>query len=242
MVLNDNDFANQTDAVEQNKIGEMYFYGNGVEQSYEEAAKWYRLSADQGNADAQCNLGLNYEYGQGVEQSYEEAATWYTLAANQGNADAQCNLDKIYEKYRSAKQSQKRCDDTDDVNALGKIIRTDNPSNTVLSGIMHKHNQVLDDMGYLQLVDDDISESDQTTEQIHKQFYNDDIWIIFRDSLPPAEKNYVTNMLKSNNIKRDFKIEESINTRAFDIIGDSVIDEGCIVEDYLEELERVFYD
>ena len=61
MVLNDNDFANQTDAAEQNKIGEMYFYGNDVEQSYEEAVKWYTLAANQGDADAQCNLDKIYE-------------------------------------------------------------------------------------------------------------------------------------------------------------------------------------
>ncbi len=104
---------------------------------------------------------------------------------------------------------------------------------------MHKHNQVLDDMGYLQLVDDDVvSESDQATEQIYKQSC-DDVWIVFRDSLSSAENDYITNMLKLNNTKRDFKIEESINNRAFDIIGDSIIDNGSIVEDYLKELERV---
>ena len=108
MVLNDNDFANQTDAAEQNKIGEMYFYGNDVEQSYEEAVKWYTLAANQGDAYAQLNLGVMYDNGRGVEQSYEEAVKWYTLAANQGDADAQCNLDKIYEK-RKFKQGNMIC-------------------------------------------------------------------------------------------------------------------------------------
>ena len=48
--------------------------------------KWFRLSAEQGNADAQGNLGLIYVTGQGVTQDFKEAAKWYRLAAVQGNA------------------------------------------------------------------------------------------------------------------------------------------------------------
>ena len=35
-------------------------FGEGVEQDYAEAVKWYRLAAEQGNADAQYNLGYAY--------------------------------------------------------------------------------------------------------------------------------------------------------------------------------------
>ncbi len=62
----------------------MYGNGSGVPQSYEEAVRWYRLAADQGNAGAQYNLGLCYENGWGVTQSLEEAARWYRKAAEQG--------------------------------------------------------------------------------------------------------------------------------------------------------------
>ena len=37
----------------------------GVPQNYAEALKWYRLAADQGDADAQYNLGVMYANGQG---------------------------------------------------------------------------------------------------------------------------------------------------------------------------------
>ena len=30
----------------------MYYEGKGVKQSYEEASKWFKLAAEQGNADA----------------------------------------------------------------------------------------------------------------------------------------------------------------------------------------------
>ena len=41
----------------------MYTFGQGVPQNYTEAAKWYRLAAEQGNAQAQYNLGFLYAEG-----------------------------------------------------------------------------------------------------------------------------------------------------------------------------------
>ena len=35
--------------------------------------KWYRKSAEQGDADAQYNLGCCYKNGQGVEQNIDKA-------------------------------------------------------------------------------------------------------------------------------------------------------------------------
>jgi uncharacterized protein len=55
-------------------------------QDYAEAVKWYRLAAEQGNANAQYNLGVMYDNGDGVVQDYAEAVKWYRLAAEQGNA------------------------------------------------------------------------------------------------------------------------------------------------------------
>ena len=62
----------------------MYDKGQGVPQDYAEAVKWYRLAAEQGDADAQYNLGVMYDNGQGVPQDYAEAVKWYRLAAEQG--------------------------------------------------------------------------------------------------------------------------------------------------------------
>ncbi len=74
----------------------MYYNGWGVPQDYKEAAKWYRLGAEQGDADAQNNLGAMYDHGQGVPQDDKEAVRWYRLAAEQGCADAQLNLGAMY--------------------------------------------------------------------------------------------------------------------------------------------------
>ena len=74
----------------------MYTIALGVPQDDAEAVRWYRLSADQGNADAQYNLGFMYANGLGVPQDEAEAVRWYRLSADQGNALAQNNLGLRY--------------------------------------------------------------------------------------------------------------------------------------------------
>ncbi len=81
----------------QNRIGWMYQFGRGVSQDYAEAVRWYRKSAEQGNATAQCNLGYMYEKGQGVSQDYAEAVRWYRKSAEQGNSQGQNNLGWMYQ-------------------------------------------------------------------------------------------------------------------------------------------------
>ena len=62
----------------------MYANGQGVPQDYAEALKWYRMAAEQGNADAQLNVGQIYWLGKGVSEDYVLAYMWLDLAANQG--------------------------------------------------------------------------------------------------------------------------------------------------------------
>jgi len=96
--------AEQGDAFFQFMLGFMYGNGQGVQQDYAEAVKWYRLAAEQGDADAQYNLGLMYRKGQGVPQDDAEAVKWYRLAAAQGYADAQFNLGAMYFDGRGVPQ------------------------------------------------------------------------------------------------------------------------------------------
>ena len=66
----------------------MYGYGKGVPQDSKEAVKWYRLSAEQGDASAQFKLGLMYAKGQGVPQDYVLAHMWWNLSGSNGYKDA----------------------------------------------------------------------------------------------------------------------------------------------------------
>jgi len=53
-------------------------------KKYTEARKWYRKSAELGNAIAQSKLGIMYENGYGVSQDYVSAHMWYNLAGSNG--------------------------------------------------------------------------------------------------------------------------------------------------------------
>ena len=66
----------------------MYYNGEGVPQDYGEAVKWFRLAAEQGNAQAQFNLGLMYSIGDGVPQDYIQAHMWFNLAGARGDENA----------------------------------------------------------------------------------------------------------------------------------------------------------
>ena len=66
-------------------LGFLYESGEGVEQNWREAVKWYRKAAELELSRAQCNLAWCYEHGKGVEQDLAEAVAWYRKAADQGD-------------------------------------------------------------------------------------------------------------------------------------------------------------
>eukprot|EP00729_Bicosta_minor_P017680 gene17680-biopygen17232 len=88
----------------QSKLGVMYAKGEGVEQDRIKAAKWFRKSAEAGNAVAQFNLGILYHTGHGVEQDDVEAAKWIRKVAEAGHAIAQFNLGNIYSNGEGVEQ------------------------------------------------------------------------------------------------------------------------------------------
>ena len=96
--------AEQGDAEACLELGLRYFAGEGVQQDYAAAAKWYELAANKGNAIAQLKLGAMYIEGHGVLQHDAEAGRWYRLAAEQGTAAAQYNLGVMYSEGRGVPQ------------------------------------------------------------------------------------------------------------------------------------------
>jgi TPR repeat protein len=79
-------------------------YG-GLEKNDREAARLYRLAADQGNAYAQYNLGVLCAAGYGgLAKDEQEAARLYRLAADQDYANAQFNLGIMYLAGRGVTQ------------------------------------------------------------------------------------------------------------------------------------------
>ncbi len=85
-----------TNAYDQNNLGWMYQRGKGgLPQDDAEAAKWFQLSAMQGNPYGQTNLGAMYESGRGVPYDPIEAMKWYRSAAAQGNGYAQTAMERL---------------------------------------------------------------------------------------------------------------------------------------------------
>ena len=85
----------------------MYDDGVGVLQDTKEAAKWYRLSADQGYSAAQINLGVALMNGLGLQQDKAEAIRWYSRAAEQNDGNGQYNLALAYARGYGVPQDYK---------------------------------------------------------------------------------------------------------------------------------------
>ena len=58
--------AAQGEALAQYNLGVIYYKGQGVQQNFAEASRYFKLAAEQGNGDAQIDLGTMYEHGHGV--------------------------------------------------------------------------------------------------------------------------------------------------------------------------------
>lgn len=88
--------AESGDAVAQNRVGEMYEFGQGVERNGDTAFQWYSRAAEQGNVTAWHNLGRAYNFGTGVAQDYAKAEEWYIKAAERGHQKAMFFLGTLY--------------------------------------------------------------------------------------------------------------------------------------------------
>lgn len=77
------------------RLGEMYYYGDGVEQDFVRAVAEFRRAAEEGegggHAEAQRFLGICYYNRHGVEKDHVQARAWYKKAALHGDMDAAFN-------------------------------------------------------------------------------------------------------------------------------------------------------
>jgi len=99
--------ATEGDRSAQNRLGYLYYNGQGIAQDKKEAVKWYRKAANQGDTSAQFTLGVMYDNGEGIAQDKKEAVKWYQKAADQGWANAQFNLGVMYDNGEGIAQDKK---------------------------------------------------------------------------------------------------------------------------------------
>jgi localization factor PodJL len=74
------------------EIAVRYADGQGPQQDFAEAARWFERAANRGLAPAQFRLGGLYEKGIGVKKDLIAARRLYLAAAENGNAKAMHNL------------------------------------------------------------------------------------------------------------------------------------------------------
>ncbi|ANG64165.1 hypothetical protein A8C75_17925 [Marinobacterium aestuarii] len=97
--------AEAGDASAQNRLGEMYEFGYGIERDPNLAYSWYLRAAEQQLVAAEHNIGRCYNFGTGVAQDFAQAETWYRKAAKQGHMDAMFFLGTLYSNNHGQDQS-----------------------------------------------------------------------------------------------------------------------------------------
>jgi TPR repeat protein len=60
--------------------------------NHEQAVKFFRIAAEEGDSRAQHCLGVMLIKGQGVKRNYKESFKWLNLAAKQGFSQAKLDL------------------------------------------------------------------------------------------------------------------------------------------------------
>lgn len=98
--------AQNGSASAQNRLGEMYEFGQGVTRDPQKAYQWYQAAARQGLVAAQHNLGRSYNFGTGVAQDFETAERWYLKAAAKGYTRSMFFLGTMYSNNRGSDKSQ----------------------------------------------------------------------------------------------------------------------------------------
>lgn len=81
----------------QFSIGQMYWYGQGVERNYQAALAWYEEAADLGDETAQLAMAQAYTDGIALQPSPKKTFYWYKKAAQGGSTEGMRRLGKMYE-------------------------------------------------------------------------------------------------------------------------------------------------
>ncbi|EGB11638.1 hypothetical protein AURANDRAFT_36347 [Aureococcus anophagefferens] len=80
--------ADRGSALGQCNLGSRY----ALEGKFVDAARYYKLSAEQGYSKAEFNLAQCYHHGDGVERDLEIAKRWFARASAKGDSDAMYSL------------------------------------------------------------------------------------------------------------------------------------------------------
>lgn len=78
------------------RIGMMYYLGQGVKKDYKTAMQWFEKAAKYDATWALCNLGYCYYWGYDVDIDYAKAHDYFARAIIVGNVNATYKLGDMY--------------------------------------------------------------------------------------------------------------------------------------------------
>lgn len=90
------------------KLGGMYYDGNGVEQDYAKALECYEKSAYLGYMDGYDYAGVMYYSGEGTEQDFAKAKELWEKGVALGNTGSMYNLAWMYENGDGVEQNYEK--------------------------------------------------------------------------------------------------------------------------------------
>ncbi len=99
--------SSDSDAADPNsyeKLGEAYYYGEGVDRDYAKAFQLFEKAAAANDSMAMFYLGRIYDEGRGVSQDYGKSYYWYVRAAKAGNGAAMKSLGDMYYNGRGVEK------------------------------------------------------------------------------------------------------------------------------------------
>lgn len=88
--------AEEGNAFAQYRIGRIYQAGEGVQIDYQEALKWYELSAGNNYAPANNNLGAMYARGEGVQVNFKKAKEYFQKSLENDGHYAIANIADLW--------------------------------------------------------------------------------------------------------------------------------------------------
>ena len=91
------------------ELGNLYYWGNGVDQDYQRAVKYYEIGAKKGDVVCIVNLGRCYYWGRGVKINLELSAFYCEKAAKAGDSTSMFDTAVNYQGGLGVKPDMKKC-------------------------------------------------------------------------------------------------------------------------------------
>lgn len=102
----------------QFRLGEKFYFGDGIHPSNSQALEWYTRSAEGGYRDAMYNVGNMYYEGRGTSKDPSKAVEWWKRASDAGDTMSAYNVACCYASGIGVAQNLKKANEWYEQSAL----------------------------------------------------------------------------------------------------------------------------